>query len=549
MRLNISPRLLIVVAISICHYYHASAQDYLIRIMSPNDKEIAILECENYYDFSNGFAAIKTDSLWSFYDEKGVAHFRNMQLIGAENFADNGLALVQTQSGYGFMNKAGKMIVPPIYSSGYGYDFSNLALVEKNNKWGVLDAQGKLIIPIEFDGIQSLGAGIAVLKENSYAFYTNAGKQITGFDYNGYGRANYDVVNISSDAGWSFLDKYGNVSSPQYYDEIGFYAEGRIGFIRNGKMGYVNSKGLEVIPPIYESGDEFSEGLAAVQKDGLWGYIDTTGAVVIPFTYTAAFKFYDGIAAIKIGEEWLSINKKNEIVAEAAATAADKKSTYIQVVGANETVTLVYPEYNFKVEKTWRAYGGEAINGKIYLLSNGKLIGEDVSFKNRKIVSGTFYKNDKSVAISVSEGVDMANLLSVIDKQIANVAEQEKLKAEQAAQLAAQQEIAQNNKAESGLSNSDIIGLYDTLLVKMKQEEDQFQYYLDLATEFDLDAATEEERIANKQKKIQPYVDLVNEIVQRIDFLLANDPKMYADLEKELNGFRAKVLRDLNWIQ
>lgn len=532
---NIFKRTLLIIFIGLLHFQYAIGQDYIIRIMSANDKELALIECDNYYDYYNGFAAVKTDSCWTFFDEKGVAHFRNLNLISAENFADNGLAMVQTESGYGFINKTGKFVVQPIYSSAYGYDFSNIALVENDNKWGVLDAQGKLIIPIEFDGIQSLGAAIAVIKESSVAFYTNTGKPITGFDYNGYGSSNYDVVSVRSDAGWSFLDKYGNVSAPQYFDEIGNYAEGRIGFIRYGKLGYVNSKGVEVIPAIYESGDEFSGGLAAVRKDGLWGYIDTAGTVVIPFTYTAAFKFYDGFASVKNGEAWLSINKKNEIVPEPIATNTSPKSTYIKPVTANERITLTYQKYNYKVEKVWLNYDQTSNDGKIYHLTTGQLIGDNIVFKGQNIVSGKFYKDNKSTQLKAEDGIPMGLLSAAITNQFAvDVAHEEAAKSKQ---------VNTNN------AQVDYVAMYTTLLEKMKQEEEQFDKYLDLSTEFDLDAATEEERVANKQKKLQPYVDLINEIVQTIDYLIANDPNMHSDLEAELNYHRKDVLQDLKWIE
>ena len=53
----------------------------------------------------------------------------------------------------------------------------------------------------------------------------------------------------------------------------------------------------------------------------------------------------------------------------------------------------------------------------------------------------------------------------------------------------------------------------------------------------------------SKEKKIKPYVDLVNGVVTRIDYLLANDPNMTEELKKELHDFRAAALQKLKWIQ
>lgn len=534
---------------SILSQHSLYAQEYIIRILSPEEKEIALLECEDYNQFNQGFAAIKVDSFWAFYDTKGTPWFYSMHLLYADNFTDNGLALIQTNTGYGFINNSGKIVVPAIYSSAYSYDFSNIALVEKDNKWGVLDAKGNIIIPVQFDGIQSLGAAIAVINGNNVAFYTQTGVPITGFDYIGYGASNYDVVNIKSYDGWSFLDKAGNISKPQFFGEVGQYAEGLIAFTYDQKLGYVKANGTIAIPAAYESGDEFSNGLAAVKKDGLWGYIDSTGAVVIPFIYTSAYKFYNGKATVTKGDEWLVINKNNEVTIAEPENVTTEKTTHIAEVAANERIILKYPTYNLKIDKVWKNDNGAADDGKIYLISTGKLIGENVTFSHQKIVSGIFYKNDKSVEFSIPDGVEMKNLLKVIDEQYVYAQEQAKLNAEKEAQLKAQQAESQSGQTLSNSAAEELRLLYVTLLEKLKLEDDQFDYYLEIGTEFDIDATTEEERIVNKQKKIQPFVDLVTDIVSRIDYLLVNDPTMHTELEQELNTYKKKVLRDLEWIQ
>jgi hypothetical protein len=320
------------------------AQESIIRIMSADDKELALVECDDYYDYNKGFAAVKVDSFWAFYDSNGKQQFYQLKMIYAESFADNGLALIQTEQGYGFINTSGTAVVPTIYSSAYGFDFSNLALVEKDYKWGALGPKGNVIIPVEYDGIQSLGAVVAVIKGDAVAFFSNEGKQLTGFDYTGYGRSNYDVVGILSNNGWSFIDKQGNVSPPQFYNDLGQYSEGLIGILSGDKIGYVNAKGELKIPPLFESADEFSGGLAAVKKDGLWGYIDTTGKVIIPFMYQSAFKFYDGIASVTKGDQWLTINKNNEIVPEKKQEVITPKTVHIIEVDANEVGGAEIPE-------------------------------------------------------------------------------------------------------------------------------------------------------------------------------------------------------------
>jgi hypothetical protein len=41
----------------------------------------------------------------------------------------------------------------------------------------------------------------------------------------------------------------------------------------NGKMGFINKKGVLVVPAIYDSAFNFYQGRAAVEVDGKWGFI------------------------------------------------------------------------------------------------------------------------------------------------------------------------------------------------------------------------------------------------------------------------------------
>jgi hypothetical protein len=82
--------------------------------------------------------------------------------------------------------------------------------------------------------------------------------------------------------------------------------------IENGRMGYINSKGVEVIKPIYLKADEFSEGLAAARLNGTYGYIDHTGKFIIQPQYDYAVPFKEGLAVVYIDGKPSYINKKGE---------------------------------------------------------------------------------------------------------------------------------------------------------------------------------------------------------------------------------------------
>ena len=70
-------------------------------------------------------------------------------------------------------------------------------------------------------------------------------------------------------------------------------------------LGFMDLRGREVVPPIYdEASAEFSGGLANVSKDGKWGYIDRNGKVVTPFQFEEAGSFHEGaLAPAGIGKQ------------------------------------------------------------------------------------------------------------------------------------------------------------------------------------------------------------------------------------------------------
>ena len=67
---------------------------------------------------------------------------------------------------------------------------------------------------------------------------------------------------------------------------------------KNGHYGFINLKGEEVVPCIYDSAGGFKEGLACVQKNYKSGFINVKGEEVIPCIYDNALEFKEGLACV-----------------------------------------------------------------------------------------------------------------------------------------------------------------------------------------------------------------------------------------------------------
>ncbi len=64
-------------------------------------------------------------------------------------------------------------------------------------------------------------------------------------------------------------------------------------------FGFMNTAGIEMIPPMYEQVSKFSDGLAVVAKNGKYGVIDKYNHVRVPFKFDAISDFIFGRAIVE----------------------------------------------------------------------------------------------------------------------------------------------------------------------------------------------------------------------------------------------------------
>lgn len=282
-----------------------------------------IIPCiyEEASNFSDGLATVKLDSQWGAIDisgktvipfhyqylgnfQDGIASFTLAPYKGLINKKEqivtnlssiyfissdliDGLFIFESdgkQSGYGFMNEKGEIIIKPIYEDVLPFS-EGLAAVKYNDLWGYIDKKGKYIIQPQYLIAEPFSEGLAAIEKNSS-------------DWFGY------------------IDMNNNIRIPYGFRVASNFHEGLACVKNELKYGYINYEGEVVIPYIYEMASDFKDGLAAVQKDGKWGFVDSKGSTVIPFKYDFVKDFSDGLAQVTILKDGLSIqgyvNKKGE---------------------------------------------------------------------------------------------------------------------------------------------------------------------------------------------------------------------------------------------
>jgi hypothetical protein len=191
-----------------------------------------------------------------------------------------------------YIDKKGNQVFSSEFTS-IGPFKEGLALVELNSKYGYIDKTGKIAIPCKFYKASSFDndlAGVKIFKQSK-----------------------------SLETSTMYINKKGVVQFECKYDDVFSFSEGlaRVEVNGNsfiGKSGYINQKGEEVIPCKYDEANDFAEGLAAVGLNGKYisakyGYIDKSDNLIISFKYDSADDFKNGIAKVRLNGLYGYINK------------------------------------------------------------------------------------------------------------------------------------------------------------------------------------------------------------------------------------------------
>lgn len=243
-----------------------------------------VMELERYSDiakFYNGRSILKKSdrSLYLIDNDFQIIKEINTNGFGGEivsGFNENGYAVISAPLGAnhgagptGVVNHLGEKIVDFIYEGIESVEDRYWVTTDKQGNYGVLNIENQVIIPFEYEDISYKGHDMFYVK-----------KQIAQFD------SKYPSKDSFADY---WMDDEGNpLFSDTNYDWIQTSFNNDIIEVRKGKKyGFINEKGKEVIPPIYDSAINrvSPNGFIWVIKDQLGGFINYDNQEVIPFQF------------------------------------------------------------------------------------------------------------------------------------------------------------------------------------------------------------------------------------------------------------------------
>ncbi len=218
----------------------------------------------------------------------------------ADRFAEGLAWVIDKQDRVGYVDKQGKIVIPPQYihtseyTSPLGSDFNGgLAKVcsmgESIQKCGYIDRTGKVVIPLKFDDVaEKFSNGLTwVSTKGGFGYIDKNGKIVLTLH-----QSYFDVANF--DGGLAKVCSQDESPEPR-------------------KCGYIDRTGKVVIPLKFdEAATKFSNGLAWVVINERLGYIDKTGKVKIPLKFTFHFnsspRYFEDGPFVTINREVLDVN-------------------------------------------------------------------------------------------------------------------------------------------------------------------------------------------------------------------------------------------------
>ena len=270
------------------------------------------LKYDDAWSFSEGLAWVELNGKYGFIDKSGKVVIP-IKYDYAWSFSE-GLAWVKLNGKYGFIDKTDKVVIPIKYD-GVGRFSEGLTRVKLNGKWGFIDKTGKVVIPIKYDDAWSFSEGLALVdRNNKEGFIDKTDKAVIPIKYDGAWSFSEGLAEVNLNGKCGFIDKSGKVVIPIKYDAAWSFSEGLALVILNGKYGFIDKSGKVIIPIKYDYAWDFSEGLAEVRLNWKYGFIDKSGKVIIPIKYDYAWDFSEGLAEVRLNWKYGFIDKSGKVI-------------------------------------------------------------------------------------------------------------------------------------------------------------------------------------------------------------------------------------------
>ncbi|PQJ09740.1 hypothetical protein CJD36_017580 [Flavipsychrobacter stenotrophus] len=270
-------------------------------------------------NFHEKLAAVKLYGKWGYIDASGKLVI-NVCYDTVENF-ENGFAVVKRDGKYGVINKGGLEKIPCVYDrflSKKSYSrIENMHQrgvfsVESNKKWALVDTNNRLLTPFTYNDISA----------SHWGFEVEANKKVGMISYDlkssipvVYARIIphflENCIAVDNGERWGLIDTFYKVVLPDTFVSL----DAALTVWKEMRASPERKSNFVTEPGKYLFVDHFFQGRASVENSAhQWGYINKKGKEVIPCIYQMAGDYRNRKAKVQIGKLYGYINKKGKYI-------------------------------------------------------------------------------------------------------------------------------------------------------------------------------------------------------------------------------------------
>ena len=193
-----------------------------------------------------------------------------------------------------------------------------MAPVQVNNEWGYMNTEGKLIVSAKYDKVREFNGDYGVgFKGGEFFIIDRSGSenQIEISELEDVRHFSEGLAPFRVKGQWGFIFTDGSVAIGPNYKSVGYFSNGLAwAKTESGKVGFINAQGNWVIEPKFKAAKDFStDGIARVKSEG-WTFIDKSGTEITPSIAGSYGDFNDGLAYCKSGKKVGFIDKTGKVV-------------------------------------------------------------------------------------------------------------------------------------------------------------------------------------------------------------------------------------------
>lgn len=233
----------------------------------------AIIHPQGIHDFSEGLACVEYEGRYGYVDKAG-----NWAVAPTFEDADafcQGLARVKVDGAWGYINRAGEMVVEPRFQEALSFS-EGLAMVRLEGKCGFIDESGMLVIPPRFDDAGSFTEGLCPVGVRrrgewmDYGYIDRSGDFVIEPKFWSVSVFREGKASVTADTNnyrRFFIGYAWEYDSEARAEKI----------LDNICEWYIDHAGNPVIIKRFQGAMPYSEGRALVMEDGGYVFIDSSG--------------------------------------------------------------------------------------------------------------------------------------------------------------------------------------------------------------------------------------------------------------------------------